>query len=125
MTKSDHRWERPVPKLFVIALLGVFLLNDAAAAVETTSSANPEHRQWVENMKVDERGPFARIRWFCSDGSVLPPRPYACKDHGGGHQHGEWNAQATQLRDEGYWIANILAGMDAAEEAERNDFVDR
>ena len=41
-------------------------------------------RQWVEEMKTNSRGPFARIRWFCNDGSILPPKSYACKDHDGG-----------------------------------------
>ena len=89
-----------MPKLFVFVLCNLFLMTSAASAAETVSSANPEYRQWIEDMKVSDRGPFARIRWFCSDGSVLPPRPYACKDHGGGFQHGEWNEQATQLRDQ-------------------------
>ena len=114
-----------MPKLFVIVLFGVFFLSNVSAATEVASAANPEYRQWIEDMKVSERGPFERIRWFCRDGSVLPPRPYACKDHGGGYQHGEWNARASRLREEGYWIANILAGTDAAEESARDDFGDR
>ena len=114
-----------MPKIFVFVLCNLFLLTNVALAAEAVSSANPEYRQWIEDMKVSDRGPFERIRWFCRDGSVLPPKPYACKDHGGGFQHGEWNEQAKQLRGEGYWIANILAGSDAAEMAAKDDFVDR
>ena len=69
-------------------------------------------RQWIAEMKTSDRGPFARVRWFCSDGSVLPPKPYACKDHGGGVQHGEWTDRVKQLRAGGYYIANILASLD-------------
>ncbi len=69
-------------------------------------------RQWIEEMKTDNRGPFARIRWFCNDGSILPPKPYACRDHDGGVQHGEWTDRVKQLRAGGYYIANILASLD-------------
>ena len=42
-----------------------------------------ELRSWIEEFKASPRGPFERIRWFCKDGSVLPPKAYACKNHGG------------------------------------------
>ncbi|MEN8180255.1 MAG: PEP/pyruvate-binding domain-containing protein [Pseudomonadota bacterium] len=63
-------------------------------------------------MKQAPRGPFKRIRWFCADGKVLPPKPNACRPHGGGVQHGEWTEQVKQLRAGGYSVANILAGID-------------
>ncbi|MDH3993816.1 MAG: phosphoenolpyruvate synthase, partial [Gammaproteobacteria bacterium] len=66
---------------------------------------------WIEQMKVQPRGPFSRIRWFCHDGTVLPPKAYACSPHGGGVQHGQWNAQTVELRDQGYLVANLLAGI--------------
>ena len=69
-------------------------------------------RHWIQEMKTSARGPFDRIRWFCFDGSVLPPEPYACKEHGGGVQHGEWNDRVKRLRAGGYYIANILASLD-------------
>lgn len=69
-------------------------------------------RQWIAEMKTSSRGPFARIRWFCNDGSILPPKPYACKDHDGGVQHGEWTDRVKRLRAGGYYIANILASLD-------------
>ncbi len=69
-------------------------------------------RLWIEDMKTSARGPFRRIRWFCKDGSVLPPTPYACADHGGGAQHGEWTDRVKQLRAAGYAVANIYADLD-------------
>ena len=69
-------------------------------------------RQWIADMKTSSRGPFRRIRWFCNDGSILPPKPYACKDHDGGVQHGEWTDRVKHLRAGGYYIANILASLD-------------
>jgi hypothetical protein len=69
-------------------------------------------RQWIAEMKTSPRGPFARIRWFCNDGTILPPKPYACRDHDGGVQHGEWTDRVRRLRAGGYYIANILASLD-------------
>jgi len=76
------------------------------AAVEAT------HRAWVDEMKASSRGPFAQIRWFCEDGTVLLPTPSACKPHGGGHQHGQWSERTLALRAAGYRIANFFADLD-------------
>ena len=67
-------------------------------------------RTWIEEMKSARRGPFLRIRWFCQDGTILPPKG-SCREHGGGIQHGEWNARTKQLRAGGYHIANILGDV--------------
>ncbi len=45
--------------------------------------------------------------------AVMPPQAYACKDHGGGYQHGEWSTKTLELRQQGYLVANVLAGLDA------------
>ena len=108
-------------------LLGSGLLTGSAAASSESSSGqsvDPRYRQWVEEMKTSERGPFSRIRWFCDDGSVLPPKAYACVKRGGGHQHGEWNDKTLKLRDQGYLIATLLAGSDAPRLAARADFIE-
>jgi phosphohistidine swiveling domain-containing protein len=69
------------------------------------------YKSWVRNMKTSPRGPFSRIRWFCKDGSILEPREYACKEYGGGVQHGEWTFQINTMRNKGYFIANIYADL--------------
>jgi hypothetical protein len=33
---------------------------------------DPQHANWIREMKSAERGPFSRIRWFCKDGQILP-----------------------------------------------------
>ena len=81
-----------------------------------------QYRVWVNEMEGLERGPFSRLRWFCNDGTVLPPRSYACKDHGGGFQHGEWSDKTLELRKQGYLVANILAGQDISALADDPDF---
>ena len=96
-----------------LLLPGLLLLAFGALPAIAADLPPPETlRVWVEEMKAAERGPFENIRWFCKDGSVLPPKPYACAKHGGGIQHGDWNARARAMRDGGYLIANVLAGID-------------
>lgn len=86
-------------------------LADAGAAIGSTATGSQDLRGSVEQMKAAERGPFGRIRWFCADGTVLPPGEAACREHGGGVQHGEWDARTRALRADGYLIANVLADI--------------
>ncbi len=101
-------------------LIGGFalLLASVAGAASEDAPSSPAGidtdvlRSWVEEMKFSPRGPFSRIRWFCNDGTVLDPVPYACQPHGGGHQHGEYTERTVAIREAGYLIANLLAGFD-------------
>lgn len=95
--------------------LSLFVLPWIWLSVTTAAEQTPEIRtlrEWIVEMKESPKGPFSNIRWFCNDGTVLPPRPYACRPHGGGHQHGEWSQRTKELRAAGYKIANFLAGLD-------------
>jgi hypothetical protein len=74
-----------------------------------TATAAEDVRASVEVMKARDRGPFERLRWFCADGAVLEPRPYACADHGGGRQHGEYTADANRLHALGFHVGPVLA----------------
>jgi hypothetical protein len=95
----------------LIAALAAFCtLPYAALAAELPDP--PVLRGWISDMKASDRGPFRRIRWFCNDGTVLPPKAYACVPHGGGVQHGEWSDRVRQLRAGGYQVANVLADLD-------------
>ncbi|MDJ0847975.1 MAG: hypothetical protein QNK04_06350 [Myxococcota bacterium] len=93
-----------IPILLALAL--------GAAIAEARLPDAGELRSWIEEFKASPRGPFERIRWFCKDGSVLAPKAYACRNHGGGIQHGEWNQRARDLRSGGYTVANVLASVD-------------
>jgi hypothetical protein len=88
------------------------------AAPPPSPPATPQSetfRAWVEEMKDRPRGPFSGVRWFCADGAVLEPAPFACASHGGGFQHGQWSDRTRQLRAAGYPIANVLADLDPAD----------
>ena len=113
---------RGVLASLVLLLSGAISAVNAADVRDIPAEAQ-QYRQWVEAMKTSERGPFARLRWFCNDGRVMPPKPYSCGDEGG-HQHGEWSKQTKTLRGEGYKIANLLAGIDAGTLISQPDFVD-
>jgi hypothetical protein len=106
----------------------LLILSAAIAPTTPAAAADAEtgvkYRQWIMEMKTAERGPFSRLRWFCKDGAVLPPQPYGCAEHEGGHQHGEWSEKTRELRADGYQIANILAGVDAAAFTTQPDFLD-
>jgi hypothetical protein len=98
-------------RIMLVSGLFLFIAN-AGAASDADRSA---YRGWIDAMKTSERGPFERIRWFCNDGTVLPPKAYACEPHGGGYQHGEWSERTVELREQGYLIASLLAGLQADE----------
>ena len=71
-----------------------------------------EARALIQQMKGSERGPFARVRWFCADGSVLPPEPHACAEHGGGYQHGELSQDARRLGELGYHVGTLYVALE-------------
>jgi hypothetical protein len=100
--------KRLSPALIVI----LFVLISVGTGASKTLPDEKTLRSWIQEMKVSARGPFKRIRWFCEDGTIQPPKEYACKDHGGGVQHGEWTDRVKTLRANGYYIANVFADID-------------
>ena len=97
----------------LVVLLMALANPGIASSSPGRGSADLERYQaWLQQLREHPRGPFSRIRWFCSDGTILPPKAYACQPHGGGVQHGQWNAQVVELREQGYLVANLLAGSD-------------
>ena len=70
-----------------------------------------KYRAWIQGMKKSAKGPFIKIRWFCKDGSILPPKAYACSKLGGGIQHGLWNDRILSLHKAGFQVGNVLAEL--------------
>ena len=121
--------KRLFKSIFYIIFSFLFLIGDVPAASAAAGSregqgdpAAAKYRQWIKEMKTSERGPFKRIRWFCNDGSVHPPKPYPCEARGGGHQHGEWSDKTRELRAQGYRVATLLAGADPEKLMAQDDF---
>ena len=112
-------------QLLLLIFVGLLQIAPPVSASESTLAAPADvskYRAWVSEMKTLHRGPFQRLRWFCNDGTVFPPKPYPCKDRGGGHQHGQWSEKTLELREQGYLLATLLAGQDAEELADNPDF---
>lgn len=100
---------------YALLLLFPAVFSFASEQRESGNAADAELREWIGEMKSDARGPFARIRWFCNDGTVLPPQSLACRNHGGGIQHGEWNERAQMIRARSFSIANVFAELEPAD----------
>ncbi|MGE0483745.1 MAG: PEP/pyruvate-binding domain-containing protein [Gammaproteobacteria bacterium] len=99
-----------MPALALAVALTVALATTATLDVSAATAGAPDSR--IQAMKDGSRGPFARIRWFCKDGTLLPPTPSACEPYGGGSQHGEWSETTNALRADGYRVANVYADLD-------------
>ena len=104
-------------------VIAIFLFSISTVVWSVTPQAT-EYKNWIMAMKKSPKGPFISIHWYCNDGEVLPPKPYACIPHGGGIQHGKLNKKALTLRKNGYFIATLLAGIDPINTLARNDFID-
>ena len=98
----------------VVAALGISIAAGVPPSVaqSTLDSAAVDRIQaLVEEWKTDRRGPYAGIRWFCPDGSVIPAQQRC--DSPGGIQHALLTDEAQQLRDRhGLYLGQILAGTD-------------
>lgn len=97
---------------------GIICLTVLASAAGSVAAATPDAAtlsSWVQKMKITSRGPFKHIRWFCNDGTIQLPKEYACRERGGGVQHGEWTDRVKKLRANGYFIANVFADVRAQE----------
>jgi hypothetical protein len=102
----------------LVALLALGLAGPLRAADADTA----RYRSWIEQMKTAPRGPFDGIRWFCKDGRVLMPQDLSCAKKGTGWQHGQWSAQTRELREKGWRVATLLAGIDAPKAVAAPDF---
>ncbi len=95
-------------KTILLVILLFWIIPGAAP----TQASTETYSKWIEQMKNAHKGPFSRIRWFCKEGQILSPEPFACKEYGGGVQHGEWSQLTKKLRQSGYMIGNVLASAD-------------
>jgi len=112
----------------ILVLITAPLLIPAAEASTApgteTADRSVIYAKWIEEMKTSSRGPFDAIRWFCEDGTVLPPKAFACQPHGGGHQHGRYSERTREIREAGYAVATLLAGIKPAEFVDDPGFLD-
>ncbi len=75
----------------------------------TEPTATPDLKQLVTTLKEDPRGPYRSIRWFCPDGTILPPKERCPQP--GGIQHAQLKDVVKQIQQEhGIYLGQILAG---------------
>ena len=68
-------------------------------------------KRLIQDFKRDERGPYQAIRWFCPDGTILPPKE-RCPEPGG-IQHALAKEAVQKLAAQyKIYLGQILAGSD-------------
>jgi hypothetical protein len=95
----------------LVCVLALALAIPSLASPQTNQAASEEAQTLLERVKTNQRGPFAGLRWFCSDGTDHPPRPYPCGDRGGGHQHGQLSSDALRLYELGYPVGTLFIAL--------------
>ncbi|MDX1513434.1 MAG: hypothetical protein R3174_06790, partial [Gammaproteobacteria bacterium] len=113
----NHKHARTRPGTVLLRrAAGIAFLVCASVAAGPLDPPPPERvreaQAIVRDMQSAERGPYTRIRWFCNDGTVHPPTPYACKDRGGGRQHAEYSPARERLAELGWNVGTIVAALD-------------
>lgn len=77
-----------------------------------TEAQTQQARKLLRDFKANPKGPYFQIRWYCNDGTVLPPAGTPCKpQHGGGNQHAELSPAAKQLAGWNIDVDTILTGL--------------
>lgn len=100
---------RRVKSLFVFAFIVGFSLAGFSRPTDIGHL-----KSIVQAFKKDPRGPYQGIRWFCADGTVLPPRERCPQP--GGMQHALLKDVVTTLQQEdGIYLGQILAGTPFAD----------
>lgn len=97
---------------YLVSILAVTACPEQAqteTAARTGGPAAPDVAALVAAFKEDPRGPYQAIRWFCPDGSVLPPQERCAEP--GGIQHALVKDSVRALATEhGVYLGQILAG---------------
>ena len=110
--RARHRHRRRFAALLLTAAFAGPAAAAAPALEPPSAEALAEARTLVAAMRAAERGPYTRLRWYCKDGAVLPPTPYACAERGGGRQHAEYSPERRRLAELGWSVGTIVAALD-------------
>lgn len=93
---------------YATRLFCIFLIN-GLISVPSPGQMSLDVKGLVQKFKEDPKGPYKDIRWFCKDGTVLPPQE-KCPEPGG-IQRARYKDEVVQLAEkEHLFIGQILAG---------------
>lgn len=90
---------------YCVSILLLFLLAGELLAQQLDS---PAIKKKIETFKEDPRGPYRDLRWFCPDGSVVPPQERCPR--GGGKQRARYKEEVVALQQSNHiFLGQILA----------------
>lgn len=92
--------------IFFVALSFLFLPNISALSQEINLN---EIQKLIQSFKKDDRGPYQAIRWFCPDGTILPPQE-RCPQPGGIQHALHKNIVQKIAKENKIFLGQILAG---------------
>ena len=116
-----HQWLFSTPQILIfmfqkktIFTLFTFILFFNLSFAQKVS--NEAIRSKIENYKDHPRGPYLEIRWFCDDGTIIPPKE-SCPD--GGVQRASYKPDVVELANTNHiFLGQILSNT------EQKDFLD-
>ncbi|MDR8390644.1 hypothetical protein NC796_05815 [Aliifodinibius sp. S!AR15-10] len=107
MTSDRQKLISTVTK-YSVSILLLFLLVGELFAQQVDG---PAIRKRIEAFKEDPRGPYRDLRWFCPDGSVVPPQERC--PQGGGKQRARYKDDVLSLQKSNHiYLGQILATTD-------------
>ncbi len=94
-------------------LLGFFvlILYFSSLSAQTGKKSDAQIQKIVSDYKADQRGPYRDIRWFCKDGTTLPPQE-RCAEPGGVQRARYKDEQIALARTNHVFLGQILATTD-------------
>ena len=110
--------------LFLVIIPGLFA-DGLIPPLETKQIQ--QARKLLEDAKINPKGPYLQIRWFCKDGTVQPPAGTPCKSRGGGIQYAELTPASKAIAPWNLDIGTVLASLDFAKffDAKRDHWLPR
>jgi len=69
-------------------------------------------KEQIENYKKDSRGPYYRIKWYCTDGTIRAAKD-PCPEGVGGIQHASLKPEVEKLaKNHHIFLSNLLSSVD-------------